>query len=118
MKIERIPVALVAALALAAGAASAQQRQDHRGDRNARRGPPMQLDSRYHHDRYSPRRGSVAPALPRGSSRVPYRGANDFFQGGAWYRPSGTGFVVALPVGIVRPSLPQSYVTAAATTPA
>jgi hypothetical protein len=108
MKTERIPVALMAALALAAGAASAQERHG----RTQPQGPPMQLDSRYHHDRYYPRRGYVAPALPRGAFRVPYRGGHYFFQGGVWYQPSGAGFVVVTPpLGIVLPFLPPVYAT-------
>ena len=72
----------------------------------------MQLDSRYHHDHYYPRRGYVAAALPRGSFRVAYRGGNYFFQSGAWYRSSSAGFIViAPPFGIVLPFLPPSYVT-------
>ena len=112
---------LLAALALACGVASAQDRQD-RQDRSGRdratlqrapqRAPQMQLDARYHHDRYYPRRGYVAQALPRGSTRIAFHGGSYFFDGGVWYRPNGPRFVVvAPPFGIVLPFLPPAYVT-------
>lgn len=113
LKSKPVRMTAVALLALAAGMAGAQQRHDRdRPDRGRVHAPQMQLDSRYHHDHYYPRRGYVAPALPRGAFRVPYRGGHYFFEGGAWYRPSGPGFVVvAPPFGIVLPFLPASYVT-------
>ena len=91
LKMQKI---IVVALVALAGAASAQERHD-RGDHD-RDGPRAQMryDSRYHHDRYYPRPGYVVPALPRGSVRIAYRGGSYFFHGGVWYRPSGARFVV------------------------
>ncbi len=70
------------------------------------------LDSRYHHDRYYPSRGSFVRVLPPGPRAVYYGGTRYYFSGGVWYRPSGWGFaVVAPPVGIVVPFLPPFYTT-------
>jgi hypothetical protein len=75
------------------------------------RPPQLHLDPRHQHDRYYPRRGYVAPALPPGSAHITFQGRPYYFHGGVWFRPSGSGFVVVMPpVGIVLPLLPAVHV--------
>jgi hypothetical protein len=70
------------------------------------------FDQRYQHNHYYPRPGSMVNALPRGYHSAHYRGDNYFFHGGAWYHPSGPGFVVtAPPIGLAIPFLPHAYTT-------
>jgi len=106
-------LACIAALAaLLCGPALAQEH----GPRNPH-GPReypgrMVFDSRYHHDRYYPAPGFIAPALPRGSVIIGHGRENFFFHGGIWYRPYGSSFrVIVPPVGLVIPILPSAYVT-------
>lgn len=70
------------------------------------------LDSRYNHGRYYPSFGTVRPSLPEGY-RPYYRGRDRFyFNGGIWYAPSGSGFVVVRPPsGLVISVLPPFYST-------
>jgi hypothetical protein len=70
------------------------------------------LDSRYNHGRYYPPVGTVRPALP-GDYRPYYRGSDRFyFNGGIWYAPRGSGFVVVRPpIGLVIGVLPPYYST-------
>ncbi|HEY2676780.1 MAG TPA: DUF6515 family protein [Steroidobacteraceae bacterium] len=70
------------------------------------------LDSRYNHGRYYPPQGAVRPALPT-DYRPYYRGGQRYyFNGGVWYAPHGTGFVVVRPpVGVVIAVLPAYYST-------
>ncbi len=69
-------------------------------------------DSRYHHDRSYPARGQVIRALPRDHRVVVHGGARYYFSGGAWYRPQGSHFVVAMPpIGLFLPFLPPFYTT-------
>jgi hypothetical protein len=84
-------------------AAAAQARDAHRG---------YVFDNRYNHGHYYPERGAAFRALPHGGYRVPYRGGDYFFHGGAWYRPWGPRFlVVAPPIGIGIGFLPPFYST-------
>lgn len=57
-------------------------------------------------------RGTVVPRLPHSHRTIIYGGMPYYFDGGFWYRPWGSNFVVvAPPVGIVLPILPNGYVT-------
>lgn len=70
------------------------------------------LDHRHHHDHYYPRHGAQVSVLPRGYREVRYRDSRYYFYGGAWYRPSGTRFIVTFPpIGLVVPFLPNAYTT-------
>ena len=70
------------------------------------------FDNRYNHGHYYPRAGTAFRALPPGGLRVPYRGGDFYFHGGAWYRPWGSRFVVvAPPIGIALSILPPYYST-------
>jgi hypothetical protein len=92
---------LLSAVPLIAGAAAA--RDAHRG---------YVYDNRYNHGHYYPQRGTAFRALPQGGYRVPYRGGDYYFHGGAWYRPWGSRFiVVAPPIGIGIGFLPPYYST-------
>jgi hypothetical protein len=70
------------------------------------------LDSRYNHGRYYPPVGTVRPSLPA-EYRPYYRGGRPYyFNGGIWYAPQGSGFVVVRPpVGLVINVLPPYYST-------
>ena len=91
------------------------QHNDSRGDeRSVGRGPAngYVFDSRYHHDRYYPPRGYLAPRIERGARVVLYGNNRYYYRGGAWYRPSGARWlVVAPPIGLVIPFLPDFYTT-------
>jgi hypothetical protein len=92
------------------GFVAAQERKDHRRDRDGQ--PRLHLDERYHHDHYYPPRGYAMPRLPGGSISIAFGGGNFFFHGGVWFRPDHGRFVVALPpIGIMVPVLPPAYVT-------
>ena len=70
------------------------------------------LDQRYNHGRYYPPSGTVVSSLPSGYR--PYFHGNDryYFNGGIWYAPRGSGFVVVTPpVGLVISVLPPYYST-------
>lgn len=96
-------LALLALSAVPAIAAAAPARDAHRG---------YVYDNRYNHGHYYPQRGAAFGALPRGGNRVPYRGDDYYFRGGAWYRPWGPRFVVvAPPIGIGIGFLPPYYST-------
>jgi hypothetical protein len=84
---------------------------DHgRGDGDRGRG--MVLDGRYHHDHYYPQRGVAIGVLPSGYRSVEYGHDRFFVHGGVWYRPYGPRFVVvAPPIGVVIPFLPDFYTT-------
>jgi hypothetical protein len=98
-----IRIALIALTLAGAGFAGFAQ---------AERGRGMVLDGRYHHDRYYPQRGVAVTALPRGYRDVPYGHDRFFVHGGVWYRPYGPRFVVvAPPLGVVIPFLPDFYTT-------
>ena len=84
-------------------AAAAQSRDAHRG---------YVYDNRYNHGHYYPQRGASFGALPHGGYRVPFRGGDYYFHGGAWYRPWGPRFtVIAPPFGIGIGFLPPFYTT-------
>jgi hypothetical protein len=68
------------------------------------------LDSRYHHDHYYPPVGHEFRALPAAPFVAMYGGRRFYFSTGIWYRPYGSGFVVAAPpFGVVIPVLPPYY---------
>lgn len=109
-----------------AGVNSPSQAQDRpdRQDRQAQtevrrpappprpRPPAFQLDDRHRHDHYYPSRGHVVRVLPHGSLSIGFRDRDFFFHGGVWFQPfSGRYVVVAPPIGIVVPFLPQAHVT-------
>jgi Family of unknown function (DUF6515) len=105
---KRSPVLTVVGLVLCAALATSALAQDRRDARGQR----LELDSRYHHDRYYPARGSMAPRLPVGSTSVAFGGGHFFFNAGVWYRPVGAGFeVITPPFGIVVPVLPPGFVS-------
>jgi len=84
-------------------AGAAQARDAHRG---------YVFDNRYNHGHYYPQRGAEFRALPQGGYRIPYRGGDYYFHGGAWYRPWHSRFiVVAPPFGIGLAFLPPYYST-------
>jgi hypothetical protein len=96
-------LALLMMLAMSAITGVAAARDSHRG---------YVYDNRYNHGHYYPERGSAFHALPQGGYRVPYRGGDYYFHGGAWYRPWGPGYyVVAPPIGIGISLLPPYYST-------
>ena len=112
----------VATQAVLCSAASAADEHDRRQPERAEtRGVPARpafdgrgqvLDSRYNHGRYYPPVGTVRPALI-GEYRPYYHGADRFyFNGGVWYAPRGSGYVVVRPpVGLVIGVLPPYYST-------
>ncbi len=85
------------------------------GTAAAQHGPPpprFELDARYHHDHWYPRRGYTVGVLPGGAVAVGWHGGNYWFHGGVWYRPYGRSYIVAAPPrGILVPILPPSYAT-------
>lgn len=85
---------------------------DGRGHDRDRGHAGMVFDGRYHHDRYYPAPGQMAPRMPRGAVVVGAGPGRYWFDGGVWYRPQGSGFRVVLPpAGLVIPLLPPAYVT-------
>lgn len=83
-------------------ASSAERRSGHREFR----------DSRYHHNRSYPVRGHYMHTLPHNRYEAFHGGSRYYFQGGVWYRPYGSRFMVAAPpFGIVIPFLPPYYTT-------
>ncbi|MBL0124465.1 MAG: hypothetical protein IPP88_17630 [Betaproteobacteria bacterium] len=74
--------------------------------------PHWQLDSKYQHDRYYPRRGYVVGTLPPGHVGITHGGVRYFHHAGVWFRARGPRYVVvAPPLGIVIPLLPFGYST-------
>lgn len=102
------PMPLIAAIAVGLCAASTvaiavDPRDAHDG---------YVYDNRYNHGHYYPQRGASFYALPQGGYRIPYRGGDYYFHGGAWYRPWGPRYVVvAPPIGIGVAFLPPYYTT-------
>ena len=99
----------------------AEARPENRGvarPRGAEAGRPafdgrgQVLDQRYNHGRYYPPAGATFSSLPAGY-RPYYRGRDRYyFNGGIWYAPRGTGFVVVRPPpGLVISVLPPYYAT-------
>ena len=85
---------------------------DGRGHDRDRGHAGMVFDGRYHHDRYYPAPGQMAPRVPRGAVVIGAGPGRYWFEGGVWYRPQGSGFRVVLPpAGLVIPLLPPAYVT-------
>ena len=112
--------ALLLSAIMASCVVSAQPQHREHGDRGRGRGgpPQVQLDSRYHHDRYYPPPGQVMRELPRGSmgirprDRDRDRGRDWFVHGGVWFHRDRDRFVIARPPrGIVAPFLPPAYTT-------
>ncbi len=69
-------------------------------------------DDRYHHDRYYPRPGYIAPHIPSHYVRIVYHNVPYFYYSGIWYRSAGAQFqVIAPPIGIFVPILPPYYTT-------
>lgn len=69
-------------------------------------------DSRYHLDRYYPKRDQIVIKLPPRHERVDHRGVRYYFHDGIWYRPSGARFtIVAPPPGLFVRFLPPYYTT-------
>jgi hypothetical protein len=92
--------------ALAAGAASAQPREEHPAREQ------QHYDARFHHNRAYPARGVYLTALPHEHFEVVRGGVHYYFAGGVWYAPRGVGFVViGPPVGVLVPVLPPLYTT-------
>ena len=70
------------------------------------------LDSRYNHERYYPKRGTVVRSLPRTSYEIIDEGRRYRYAGGVWYRHEGARFIVtAPPFGLIIPFLPPYYTT-------
>lgn len=97
---------LALVLALSAAVISSPAQADHHGDHHHGYWGPY-----YGAPAYYPRIGLSVNVLPMQPYVTVYGGANYYFSGGIWYRPSGARFiVVAPPLGIVVPILPPSYV--------
>lgn len=63
---------------------------------------------RYYHPRY----GYTVTHLPHRHRIVHHHGARYFYGDGFWYQPFGAGFmIVAPPIGLVVPFLPDAYTT-------
>ena len=76
------------------------------------RSPHWELDTRFRHNYYYPRRGSIVSALPPSYFSITFGGSYFYFQGGVWFRNAGVNFVVTLPpAGIITPVLPPTYTT-------
>ena len=101
-------VALAAACAVWLGlAAPAAQAQRH-----AHVSASVVFDTRYHHDRYYPAPGYLAPRVPYGAVVVGAGPQRYWFHGGVWYRPYGPSYRVVLPpFGLIIPVLPLAYVS-------
>ncbi|MFV8819668.1 DUF6515 family protein [Haliea sp. E17] len=80
-----------------------------------RQKPPgdfYRYDDRFHHNRYYPRPGYVAPYIPGHYQRIVYHDVPYFYLSGIWYRSAGAQFqVIAPPIGIFVPILPPYYTT-------
>ncbi|MES1981785.1 MAG: DUF6515 family protein [Pseudomonadota bacterium] len=74
------------------------------------RSPTWQIDTRFRHNRYYPRYGTVVTTLPPNYYDVRYRGDRFYFQSGIWFRSAGAYFVVTTPPpGVIVPTLPPDY---------
>jgi hypothetical protein len=74
------------------------------------RSPAWQIDTRFRHNRYYPRYGTVMTTLPPNYYDVPYRGERFYFQNGIWFRSTGAFFSVTIPpAGVIVPVLPPDY---------
>jgi hypothetical protein len=104
----RVWAAAIAALALTAASAQAQES-------NRRGGPPARaehLDSRYNHNHYYTDRGRVVGAVPGRPYMVNRGDGRYYYSGGVWYAPRGPRFVVVgPPLGVFVPILPPYYTT-------
>jgi hypothetical protein len=112
----RTTACLLAPLLALLGAGALAQDHDHGHAPAVHEAPPraapLHLDAHYHHDRYYPPHGYVAPAVPAGSVGVDYRGGRYYFHAGVWFRPWHDRYVVvAPPIGIVVPLLPPGVTT-------
>ena len=68
------------------------------------------MDSRHGHNHAYPARGQYFDRIPSGYKIVAYGKSRYYFNGGVWYRPYGSRFVVvAPPFGLVVPFLPLYY---------
>lgn len=104
--------AILLSAAFVATPALAQHHGGPGGPRDTIHHGRMVYDSRFHHDRYYPAPGFIAPALPRSSLSIVFGPDRFFFDSGVWYRPHGPRWrVVVPPVGIVVPVLPSAYVS-------
>ena len=82
------------------------------GERHAAPQRGYTLDKRYNHNQFYPGRGYTVRQLPPGAFAVHGAGGQYYYNGGAWYRPYGGGFVViAPPFGLLIPALPPLYTT-------
>lgn len=94
----RMLLATLCTLALMPLSAHADPRGDFGHEHHFRDGPPG--------------RGAVVTRLPRAHRTVVHGGMPYYFDGGFWYRPWGSRFVVvAPPIGIAVPVLPHGFVT-------
>lgn len=85
------------------GAGIAQAEPAHRGGDGDRRGG--WVDPRF-------ARGVVVPRLPQGHRVVRLRDIDFYYASGHWFRPMGARFVVvAPPIGLVVPVLPNGFVS-------
>jgi len=72
----------------------------------------VELDDRYHHDRYYPVRGYVVDRVPVGSIHLSFGASEYYFHAGVWFHALGGHFVVVTPpVGITIPALPPGCVS-------
>jgi len=115
-RIVSLGCAVLAALALLAGAPRASLAGDHGHGRGHGHGHGHGGGYGWGHGPYRggwyPRAGFVVGALPYGYTTVYRWGAPYYYGGGAWYRPYGPRFVVAAPpFGVVVPYLPPYYST-------
>jgi len=68
------------------------------------------LDQKYHHDRYYPPAGYLAPRLPERYTVLEHHRTRYFYDAGIWYRRSASGFlVVRPPIGVGIRVLPPYY---------
>jgi len=89
-----------------------QSNRNHPFQRSNSKHSKFRRDTRFSHNRRYPRHGHFVDRLPFRRPPIRFRSTNYFFQQGAWYRSSGSRFVVAIPpLGIVIPTLPPFYST-------
>ena len=104
----------ICALALALLAAGPVHAQDRRQRQVGEpfRTPHMVYDNRYRQRHYYPAPGYSLGALPPGYLSLGLRNRRYFFQGGVWFAPAASGYVVVRPpAGVVVPVLPPAYAT-------
>jgi len=69
---------------------------------------PVHRDTQHGHDHRYPDRGAVIRDLPAGATTVNYAGVSYRYHDGVWFEPRGPAFiVVAPPIGLIVPTLPQ-----------